>query len=31
VAEASFYPVLMSAEGYEDVYGYRAERVGTLP
>jgi len=31
VAEAPFYPVLMSAEGYEDVYGYRAKRVGTIP
>jgi succinylglutamate desuccinylase len=31
VAEGSFYPVLMSAEGYEDVFGYRAERTGTLP
>lgn len=31
VAETSFYPVLMSAAGYEDVFGYRAQRVGTLP
>jgi predicted deacylase len=30
VAEEAFYPVLMSAEGYEDVYGYAGERVGTL-
>lgn len=31
VAEQSFHPVLVSAEGYEDIYGFRAERVGTLP
>lgn len=30
VAEESFYPVLMSAYGYEDVFGYTADRVGTL-
>lgn len=30
VAEGAFYPVLMSAEGYDDVFGYRAERVGSL-
>ncbi|WP_135828833.1 M14 family metallopeptidase [Halorussus halobius] len=30
VAEESFYPVLLSADGYEDVFGYRAERVGVL-
>jgi predicted deacylase len=29
-AEDSFYPVLLSAEGYADVFGYAAERVGTL-
>jgi len=31
VAEEAFHPVLMSAYGYEDVFGYTAERVGTLP
>jgi len=30
VAEKSFYPVLMSPYGYEDVFGYAAERVGTV-
>ncbi|MFB6152176.1 MAG: succinylglutamate desuccinylase/aspartoacylase family protein [Haloarculaceae archaeon] len=30
VAEEAFHPVLMSAYGYEDVFGYTAERVGTL-
>ena len=29
-AEESFYPVLLSAEGYEDVFGYRATRIGEL-
>ncbi|WP_225334485.1 succinylglutamate desuccinylase/aspartoacylase domain-containing protein [Halomicrobium urmianum] len=29
-ADESFHPVLMSPEGYEDVFGYTAERVGTL-
>jgi hypothetical protein len=31
VAEEGFYPVLLSPEGYEHVYGYAADRVGTLP
>ena len=31
VAEEGFYPVLMSPEGYEHVFGYTADRVGTLP
>ena len=31
VADEAFHPVLMSADGYEDVFGYTAERVGTLP
>jgi predicted deacylase len=31
VAEEGFYPVLMSPEGYEHVFGYAADRVGTLP
>jgi len=31
VAEEGFYPVLLSSEGYEHVYGYAADRVGTLP
>jgi hypothetical protein len=30
VADEAFHPVLMSAYGYEDVFGYTAERVGTL-
>jgi predicted deacylase len=30
VAEEPFYPVLLSAYGYEDVFGYSADRVGTL-
>ncbi|MFB6250909.1 MAG: succinylglutamate desuccinylase/aspartoacylase family protein [Halobellus sp.] len=29
-AESEFYPVLLSANGYEDVYGYAADRLGTL-
>jgi predicted deacylase len=30
VAEESFYPVLMSPYGYESVFGYTAERLGTV-
>jgi len=30
VAEESFYPVLLSPYGYESVFGYTAERVGTV-
>jgi len=30
VAEEDFHPVLMSPYGYEDVFGYTAERVGSL-
>ncbi|AZH26289.1 M14 family metallopeptidase [Haloplanus aerogenes] len=30
VAEEPFYPILMSAEGYEGVFGYAGERVGRL-
>jgi predicted deacylase len=30
VADEPFHPVLLSSHGYEDVFGYRAERVGTL-
>ncbi|PSP55453.1 succinylglutamate desuccinylase [Halobacteriales archaeon QS_1_67_19] len=30
VAEEDFYPVLMSAYGYENVFGYRGERIGVL-
>jgi len=30
VADRDFHPVLMSAYGYEDVFGYTAERIGTL-
>jgi predicted deacylase len=29
-AEEPFHPVLLSAEGYEDVFGYTATRIGTL-
>ena len=30
-AEEPFYPVLLSANGYEEIFGYTAERVGTVP
>lgn len=30
VAEEPFYPVLLSADGYADIFGYRAERLETL-
>jgi predicted deacylase len=30
VAEAAFVPVLLSPDGYEDIFGYRARRVGTV-
>ncbi|WP_435068663.1 succinylglutamate desuccinylase [Haloplanus sp. C73] len=30
VAQEPFYPILMSAEGYENVFGYAGERVGRL-
>lgn len=30
VAEETFYPVLLSATGYTDLFGYAAESVGTL-
>ena len=29
-ADTEFYPVLLSANGYDDVFGYAAERIGTL-
>ncbi|WP_144903769.1 M14 family metallopeptidase [Halobellus captivus] len=29
-ADSEFYPVLLSANGYEDVFGYAADRLGTL-
>lgn len=29
-ADADFYPVLLSAEGYEEIFGYAADRVGRL-
>ena len=29
-ADQSFFPILLSAHGYEDVFGYAADRVGTL-
>lgn len=31
VAASSFYPVLLSANGYVDIFGYRAERLDPLP
>ncbi len=31
VADEDFYPVLMSPEGYEHVFGYAADRIGTIP
>jgi len=31
VAPEEFYPVLLSAYGYADVFGYAADRIGTLP
>jgi predicted deacylase len=30
VAEDSFYPVLLSAEGYEDIFGYQASYAGKI-
>lgn len=30
VADEPFYPVLMSEEGYDDILGFRAERIGSL-
>jgi len=30
VADTEFYPVLMSANGYEETFGYSAERVGVV-
>lgn len=30
VADEPFHPVLLSPEGYEDVFGYTAERIGVL-
>ncbi|MCT9097727.1 succinylglutamate desuccinylase/aspartoacylase family protein [Haloarchaeobius sp. HME9146] len=30
VADAEFYPVLLSTDGYEDVFGYAATRLGHL-
>lgn len=31
VAASTFYPVLLSAHGYADIFGYRAERLEPLP
>lgn len=31
VADESFHPVLLSPEGYRDIFGYRATLSGTLP
>lgn len=30
IAEKSFYPVLLSADGYDEQFGYEATRVGTI-
>jgi len=30
VADEPFYPILLSAYGYEDIFGYRSDRVGVL-
>ena len=30
VADEPFYPILLSAYGYESIFGYRSERVGVL-
>jgi len=30
VADTEFYPVLMSANGYDEVFGYSAERIGVV-
>ncbi|QLG48123.1 succinylglutamate desuccinylase/aspartoacylase domain-containing protein [Natrinema halophilum] len=30
IAEESFYPVLMSSNGYQDVFGYSAEKIDVL-
>ncbi|WP_162224462.1 M14 family metallopeptidase [Halorussus amylolyticus] len=30
VADEPFYPVLLSAYGYENIFGYRSDRVGVL-
>jgi hypothetical protein len=30
IADEDFHPVLVSAYGYEDVFGYTAEHIGTL-
>jgi hypothetical protein len=31
LADEEFYPVLMSAHGYSEVFGYAADHIGTLP
>lgn len=31
IAEESFYPVLLSADGYAEQFGYQATHIGTLP
>ena len=31
IADEEFYPVLLSPEGYEQVFGYAADRIDTLP
>jgi hypothetical protein len=30
VADDPFYPILFSADGYEDIFGYRGDRAGEL-
>ncbi|ELZ94254.1 succinylglutamate desuccinylase [Haloferax mucosum ATCC BAA-1512] len=31
VADRDFYPILLSANGYADIFGYAGEKIGTLP
>ena len=31
IADEGFYPVLLSPEGYEQVFGYAADRIDTIP
>ena len=31
IADEEFYPVLLSPEGYEQVFGYAADRIDTIP
>jgi hypothetical protein len=31
IADEPFYPILVSANGYSDIFGYRGERLDPLP